>query len=303
MSVRTAILTHKRQVIAFSIAGCLLAPSIAIALSVRATEANTALPDLVRLDTGEIFYQRAGDFARSGKGVESPRVRFSLPKPIDIMKYQVTSADFQRCVDDGTCRPLDARFGAPSADRPAVDLSWHDADNYAGWLSKKSGEVFRLPTDEEWMFAAGDRISTEERHDRGQGNQAASASMPAYYAFSPKTFDLGTFGSNRNGVFDFAGNVWEWTNTCFVQVALDSESTATSESTNCGVRVAEGPHRAYITDIVRDPRASGCTGIPPTHLGFRLVREQRLSERWIANVRRFLFSIPVLFSDSKSVGA
>jgi formylglycine-generating enzyme required for sulfatase activity len=303
MSVRTSILANKRRVIAFSVAGCLLAPSIAIALSARDTRAATALPDLVRLDRGEISYQRAGDFARSSKGVESPRVRFALSRPIDIMKYQVTSSDFQRCVDDGACHLLDARFGAPSVNRPAVDLSWHDADDYAGWLSKKSGEFFRLPTDEEWVFAAGDRISTDERHDRGQGNPAASPAMPAYYAFSPKTFDLGTFGSNQNGIFDFAGNVWEWTNTCLAQVALDGDGLAISESTNCGVRVAEGRHRAYITDIVRDPRASGCTGIPPTHLGFRLVREQRLGERWIANVRRFLFSISMLFDASKSVDA
>ena len=255
------------------------------------------------LDTGAISYQRAGDFASSGKAVESPLVRFSLSMPIEIMKYQVTSGDFQRCVDDGTCHPLDARFGAPSAERPAVDLSWHDADDYAGWLSQKSGEVFRLPTDEEWILAAGERISTDERHDRGQGDQAPSSSMPAYYAFSPKTFDLGTFGSNRNGIFDFAGNVWEWTSTCLSQIALNGDGTVISESENCGVRVAEGRHRAYITDIVRDPRASGCTGIPPTHLGFRLVREQRSSERWIGNVRRFLFSIPKIFSDAASAGA
>jgi formylglycine-generating enzyme required for sulfatase activity len=293
MSVRGAMSAPKRQVIAFSIAGSLLAPSIAIALSGRAPQPAIALPDLVRLDAGEIFYQRAGNFAQSGKAVESPRMRYSLSEPIDIMKYQVTSADFQRCVDDGICHALDARFGKPSADRPAVDLSWQDADDYAGWLSKNSGEIFRLPTDEEWIMAAADRVSGEERNDRGQENQIVTPSMPAYYSFSPRTFDLGTFGSNRNGLFDFAGNVWEWTNTCFVQVALDGGIKAISESTNCGVRVVEGRHRAYITDIVRDPRASGCTGIPPTHLGFRLVREQRLSERWITKLRRFLPSVSI----------
>jgi len=303
MSVRETILAHKRRVVAFGIAGCLLAPSIAIALSVHATRPNTRLPELVKLDAGEIFYQRAGDFTRSGKQAASPRVRFALSKPIEIMKYQVTSGDFQRCVDDGTCRPLDARFGAPSADRPAVDLSWYDADDYAGWLSRKSGDLFRLPTDEEWILAAGERISTDARHDRGQGDQAVSSSMPAYYAFSPKTFDLGTFGSNRRGIFDFAGNVWEWTSTCLSQVALDGDGTAVSESSNCGVRVSEGRHRTYITDIVRDPRASGCTGIPPTHLGFRLVREKQSNEGWIGAVRRLLFSAAKVFNVSKPAAA
>jgi formylglycine-generating enzyme required for sulfatase activity len=297
MSVRKAMLAHKRQAIAFGIAGCLLAPSIAIALSVHTARSNTALPELVRLDAGEIFYQRAGDFARSGKETESPRVRFSLSEPIEIMKYQVTSGDFQRCVDDGTCRPLDARFRNPPADRPAVDLSWHDADNYADWLSRKSGETYRLPTDEEWIFAAGEKIDAGERFDRGDQVETSS-SLPAFYVFSPKTFAPGSFGANRNGVFDIAGNVWEWTSTCLVQGTLSDDGAVISEGMNCGVRVAEGRHRAYITDVVRDPKSSGCTGIPPTHLGFRLVRERRLSERLIESIHRLFTSASTMLSVS-----
>jgi formylglycine-generating enzyme required for sulfatase activity len=296
MSVRKAILANKRRVIAFSIAVGLLAPSIAIALSVHATRSNASLPELVRLDAGEIFYQRAGDFTRSGKEAESPHMRFSWSDPIEIMKYQVTSGDFQRCVDDGTCRPLDARFRNSPADRPAVDLSWQDADNYADWLSRKSGETWRLPTDEEWIFAAGEKIDAGERFDRGGQDQTPS-SLPAYYVFSPKTFAPGSFGANRNGVSDIAGNVWEWTSTCLVQGALNDNGALISEATNCGVRVAEGRHRAYITDIVRDPKSSGCTGIPPTHLGFRLIRERQLSERLIENIRRlFASASTILFA-------
>jgi formylglycine-generating enzyme required for sulfatase activity len=303
MSVRKAILANKRRVIGFSIACCLLAPSIAIALSVHTARSNTRLPELTKLDAGEILYPRAGDFTQSGKEATSPRVRFSLSEPIEIMRYQVTSADYQRCVDDGTCHPLDTHFGAPSPDRPAVDLSWHDANDYAGWLSRESGDVFRLPTDEEWILAAGERIDGDQRHDRGQGDQAASSPLPAYYAFSRRTFDLGTFGSNRNGVFDIAGNVWEWTSTCLIQATLDADGATSSENTNCGVRVVEGRHRAYITDLVRDPKSSGCTGIPPTHLGFRLVREPRSSGKWFGNVRRFLFSISNIFGVREPVRA
>ena len=66
-------------------------------------------------------------------------------------------ADYQRCVDDGACRALD-RGVAIAADRPAVQVSWRDADAYAAWLSRKTGESYRLPTDEEWAFAAGSRF-------------------------------------------------------------------------------------------------------------------------------------------------
>ena len=44
------------------------------------------------------------------------------------------------------------------------------------------------------------------------------------------------------------------------------------------MRVVEGRHRAYMTDFVRDARSGGCSaGVPPTNLGFRLVRDD---DRW-----------------------
>jgi hypothetical protein len=47
------------------------------------------------------------------------------------------------------------------------------------------------------------------------------------------------------------------------------------------VRVVQGQHRAYVTDFIRDARAGGCAaGIPPSNLGFRLVREPKLFMRW-----------------------
>jgi hypothetical protein len=56
----------------------------------------------------------------------------------------------------------------------------------------------------------------------------------------------------------------------------------------CGVRVAEGRHRAYVTDFIRDARAGGCaSGVPPSHLGFRLVREQKSWNMFSANIFHF----------------
>jgi hypothetical protein len=63
---------------------------------------------------------------------------------------------------------------------------------------------------------------------------------------------------------------------------LDDAGRTVRENANCGVRVAEGAHRAYVTDFIRDARAGGCaSGVPPSNLGFRLVREPR---SWIARV-------------------
>ena len=71
-----------------------------------------------------------------------------------------------------------------------------------------------------------------------------------------------------------SGNVWEWTSTCFTRSSLDG-GTPRVVTENCGVRVVEGRHRAYVSDFIRDARGGGCAGgAPPSHLGFRLVREK-----------------------------
>ena len=63
---------------------------------------------------------------------------------------------------------------------------------------------------------------------------------------------------------------------------LNDAGETISSSPNCGVRVAEGQHRAYVTDFIRDARAGGCAvGVPPSNLGFRLVREQ---QSWIGSL-------------------
>jgi hypothetical protein len=111
----------------------------------------------VELQPRTVSYRAAGDFTRAGKQAASPLVTVRFNAPLTIMKNQTSSADYQRCVDDGACQPLD-RGVTVAADRPVVQVSWHDATAYAAWLSKKTGEHYRLPTDEEWAFAAGSKF-------------------------------------------------------------------------------------------------------------------------------------------------
>lgn len=235
---------------------------------------------IVELQPGALSYRAAGDFTRAGRQAEAPLLSLRFARPLSIMKHQVSAADYQHCVDEGACRALD-RGITVAADRPAVQVSWHDADAYAGWLSRKTGDQYRLPTDEEWAFAAGSKFRDDglpvddsdpsrrwiARYERESNRQFAADSTPQPF---------GTFGANENGLLDIAGNVWEWTSTCFVRTALDDAGQSISKSSNCGVRVAEGQHRAYVTDFIRDARAGGCAaGVPPSNLGFRLVREQQ----------------------------
>jgi formylglycine-generating enzyme required for sulfatase activity len=235
-------------------------------------------PAIVELSRANVSYRVAGDFTRAGKPAEAPLVRISSTGPLAMMARQVSSAEYQACVDDGACRALD-RDVVVAIDRPAVQVSWHDAQAYAGWLSRRTGETYRLPTDEEWAFAAGSRFADDgvpvDDNDPSK-RWIARYELETAGDADTATRAFGTFGVNENGFFDMSGNVWEWTSTCFVRSVLDDAGKTVRQSQNCGVRVAEGAHRAYVTDFIRDARAGGCAaGTPPSNLGFRLMHEQR----------------------------
>jgi formylglycine-generating enzyme required for sulfatase activity len=250
---------------------------------------GVAVPELIEIAPGSFAHRAAGDFSRNGKPANAPVVTVRIDHPMSIMTRQVTAAEYQRCVDDGACTAME---DDAAADRAAVNISWRDAVTYTDWLSGKTGIRFRLPTDEEWAFAAGSRF-----HDEGwpglETDDPAQRWLARYEAESgrsvPKALrPLGSFGVNENGLVDVSGNVWEWTNTCFRRFAFDAATDAASAgTTNCGVRVVEGQHRTYVTDFIRDARAGGCAvGIPPANLGFRLVRDGGSRWDWLRSLAR-----------------
>lgn len=236
---------------------------------------------VVELHHGPVSYRVNGDFTHAGKQASAPLVQVNLRRSLAIMRHEVSSADYQRCVDEGSCRPLD-RGVVVAVDRPAVQISWHDANGYAHWLSRKTAETWRLPTDEEWAFAAGSKFKDDgvaiDDNDPSKRWIARYEREADRASSEPGTRTFGAFGSNENGLQDIGGNVWEWTSTCFVRRVLDDAGRIISERPNCGVRVVEGQHRAYVTDFIRDAKAGGCAvGVPPDNLGFRLVVER---DKW-----------------------
>jgi formylglycine-generating enzyme required for sulfatase activity len=243
--------------------------------------------DTVRLAPGDFSYRVAGEFSRGGMPVNAPFVRLRQALPLVIMKAQVSEAEFDRCVHDAACKPTGQR-GAPRPNVPVTTVSWEDATAYAQWLSAKTGDLWRLPSDEEWVFAAGSRAQDDAvevptagfsdrwlaRYEKESARERAAGNLPRI---------AGSFGANEQGLLDMGGNVWEWTDSCYTRQNIDEQDRRIDiPSVNCGVRVVEGSHRTYITNFIRDARGGGCAvGTPPDNLGFRLVRDER---PWIGRV-------------------
>jgi formylglycine-generating enzyme required for sulfatase activity len=266
---------------ALSGALALVVPMTALGLSDRMHDPNSVVPAAETIDVAAsvLDYPLPGEFLDRGRPAVAPSKKAEVPA-FRIMKRQVSLADYGRCVAAGACAAPDAQ--EMSADVPVTGVSWLDAEAYARWFTKATGASWRLPTDAEMAAAAAERFDGDSfsagaddpsnpavRWIR-QYRQEAAARRPADPGPKPR----GHYGSNSKGLEDFAGNVWEWTSTCYERVTLDmGEQTSTTE--NCGVRVLEGRHRAYMSNFVREGKSGGCAvGTPPDYLGFRLVEER-----------------------------
>ena len=236
--------------------------------------------ETVSVAAGRFAYAVAGEYQKSGRVVEGPVVERQFRRPVEIMKYQVSVAEYAACVADGACQPADTRA---AGDVPVTGVSWRDATAYAAWLSQRTGDTWRLPSDEEWSFAAAERFGPEANGivEDDDGANPAARWLAAYrYRADPRERDMqpkprGHYGVNSNGLADLSGNVWEWTDTCYVRNRVDAAGRLAESTTNCGVRVVGGQHRGYMSNFLRDGKSGGCAAgmAPPDNLGFRLVRE------------------------------
>jgi formylglycine-generating enzyme required for sulfatase activity len=196
-----------------------LAIALAAPLAVSAIPANEGRPDaagsarteIITLAPGDVSYRAPGDFSRAGRPANAPLRTVRIDKPLTIMARQVTAAEYERCRAAGACPRLPTSASAP--DRPAVGVSWRDATAYAAWLSRETGERFRLPTDQEWAFAAGSRFHDDALPEsdpndpsrRWLARYAAEAERAKPIDAAPQP--IGTFGVNEHGLLDIGGNV------------------------------------------------------------------------------------------------
>ena len=140
-----------------------------------------------------------------------------------IDKYEVTNGEYAEFIKEtGKAAPsiepsLKGSYWAPwdgknpPAGRerwPVTNVSPKDVEAFAAWLSKRDGVTYRLPTEEEWEFAARNG-SKDSMFPWGNSWEAGRANIDQ----KRSPVDVGSFpeGATQSGVQDMVGNVWEWT--------------------------------------------------------------------------------------------
>ena len=116
-------------------------------------------------------------------------------------------------VADAIARPsqpyVDMTFGMGRDGFPAISMTQHGASQYCKWLSAKTGQYYRLPTEAEWEYAC--RAGTKTAYFFGD-----DASKLGDYAWFAKNSGgaskkIGQKKANPWGLFDMHGLLWQWT--------------------------------------------------------------------------------------------
>ena len=226
-------------------------------------------PEMVPLPKGE-FAMGSPATEKYRFDNEGPQHRVRVTRSIAMGKYPVTQEELAAW--------RQTKISAGEERFPAVRLTWFDAKAYVQWLSQKTGYRYRLPTEAEYEYAerAGSTTAYYWGNAIGKGN--ANCIGCGSLMDGTGSTRVGSFPPNRFGLFDMAGNVFEWVEDCYSESQAGAPGEAHIARKNpkgpCPMRTLRASSWFNLPSFLR--AAYRFREIPDgknTRRGFRVVRE------------------------------
>jgi formylglycine-generating enzyme required for sulfatase activity len=205
---------------------------------------------------------------------EGPQRQMTLRAPLAVGKFEVTFAEWDACVAAGGCSHRPDDRGWRRGNRPVINVSWDDAQQYVRWLSQRTGRTYRLLTEVEWEYAA--RAGTVTSYALGETFGPSQANYWGnLWERVGRTQPVGSYPANKFGLHEMYGNVWEWVQDCYVARYPQGPGDASVPVTtgDCSHRVVRGGGWASLSIALRAAhRFRNAPGFRDYDGGFRVAR-------------------------------
>ncbi len=232
-------------------------------------------PEMVRIPPGK-FLMGSPETEIGRWESEGPQHEVTITYMFEISKFEVTFDEYDAFAN-ATQRELPNDQGWGRGRRPVINVSFDDAQAYAQWLSDQTGKQYRLPSEAEWEYAA--RAKSQTRYwwndDIGKNNAVCRTCSSQWD--NQQTAPVGSFKANTFGLYDTAGNVYEWVQDCwhsnYTNAPADGSAWLEADGGNCDRRVVRGGSWNDIPQDLRSAfRGGDGTGNTDINLGFRVAR-------------------------------
>jgi formylglycine-generating enzyme required for sulfatase activity len=234
-----------------------------------------ACPEMIVVPAGRFVMGSPDD---QGLDNERPPHDVIIAKPFAVAKFEATFNEWDACAAHGACVANLDDNGWGRGLRPAINVTWNDAQTYVKWLSGITGKEYRLLSEAEFEYAA--RSGTLTNYPWGDEIKLAGKAMANCDGCGSRwdgkqTARVGSFAANRFGLYDMVGNVFEWVEDCRhddYQGAPADGSAWTSG--DCSRRVSRSGSWYTNPDSLRSTYRWGGPPGPPRYdnLGFRVAR-------------------------------
>jgi formylglycine-generating enzyme required for sulfatase activity/serine/threonine protein phosphatase PrpC len=227
-------------------------------------------PLMIQIPAGEFLMgSRSGVVAAD----EVPRHKVKL-KSFMVSVYEVTYAEYDRFAK-ATKRKKPDSSGWNRKTQPVNNISWDDALAFTRWLSKQSGKNYRLLSEAEWEYAARSGTTSSYWWGRSAGTSNAHCFNCKSEYNTSKPAKIGTYKPNQFGLYDTAGNLFEWVHDCYHRNYKDAPADGSVwEGGDCKVRVVRGgAYHSPASSMRVENREKFASSRGQYNVGIRLARD------------------------------